>query len=196
MKHISDADLQAFLDRELPVEAAGLVSDHLQVCQACATRLKSFRGLFASVESLPEMALQKDLVPGVLSGIEPKIAIGPRMRWLLLAELAVGTASLFTALSWLKLSTPAWIAWLTTSLHSSVEPADWVGWLTSLETPVENGLSAFGSLTASATVPLAAALSVTGWAVFLAGLVIVGVAANGVILTRAGSPRGKDRRSA
>jgi len=196
MSHISDADLQAYLDDELSDHQRSLVHEHVGACAACGGRLGAFQSLYAEVESLPDAPLHQDLVPGVLARLAPQPAISTRVRWLLLAELALGVGALATALGWLKVSPPSWIAGLVPPLQVWVNFGDLVIWLRSLAAPVQAGISAFGSLSASATAPLAAALPVTGWAVILAGLLLAGLAANGVLLTRAAQPRREDRGSA
>lgn len=196
MNHISDADLQAFLDGELSAARHVLVTDHLDGCQSCMARLRSFQQLYARIESLPETVPDLSLVPGVLARLEPRRAISSVARWLLVAELALGAGSLVAALSWLDLTPPAWSSSLAVSLQAWFNPGDPAIWLRSLVTPIQLGISAVESLSASATAPLGAALPVTGWAVLLVGLLLAGLAANGLILTRAGQPRHEDRRSA
>jgi len=196
MSHISDAELQAFLDHELTDSQHSLVSEHVDACPACRARLGEFQNLYANIGSMPEAPLHADLVPGVLSRLAPQSVIGARLRWLLLAELALGGGAMISALNWLNLSLPAWIEGLGPSVQAWINPEALTMWLRSLTAPVLSGLSAFGSLSTSATAPLATALPVTGWGVILAGSLLAGLAANGLLLTRAIQPRREDRGSA
>lgn len=196
MNHIDDSELQTFLDGELPGTRRDQVSDHLADCSDCRARLDDIQALYTQIESVRDAALETDLVPGVLARLGPNRAISQRGRWLLVAELAFGLASMAAALSWLNITPPAWFDGLAQSLQVWFNLGDPSVWLHSLTTPIEMGFSAIGALSASAATPLGSALSVTGWGMLLAGLVVAGLVANGLILTRAGGQRREDRRSA
>lgn len=196
MNHISDADLQAFLDSELSDARHRHVVNHLNGCSACEVRLASFQELFAGIGSVEETPLRADLLTGIMARISPKRAISPRARWILVTELALGVGSLIAATGWDNLAATTWVFDLAGSPQLGINPGDLALWLQSLATPVEMGLSAIGALGASATGLLASVLPVTGWAVLLAALLVTGLAANGLILTRTGQARRDDRRSA
>jgi anti-sigma factor RsiW len=196
MSHISDDELQAFLDHELNDTQCSLVSEHLEACRACRARLGEFQSLFADIESMPEVPLHADLVSGVLSRLAPQSVISRRVRWFLLAELALGGGAMMAALRWLNLTLPAWTEGLGPTWQAWIHPEALAMWLRSLTAPVLDGLSTLGSFSTSATAPLSTALPVTGWVVILAGSLVVGLAANGLLLTRTIQPRRENRGSA
>lgn len=99
MTHIIEETLNEYLDNALAPSARADVDAHIAVCVACAAELASLRSLFAAIESLPEVPLQRDLTFDVLAGI-PSVRAGvPRsMRWAMLAQTLVVVVSL--ALVW------------------------------------------------------------------------------------------------
>jgi len=196
MSHISDVDLQAFLDHELNDAQRSLVSEHVEACPACRARLGEFQSLFANIESIPEVPLRADLVPGVLSRLAPQSVISRRVRWFLLAELALGGGAMIAALRWLNLTMPAWTEGLGPTWQAWIHPEALAMWLRSLTAPALDGLSTIGSFSTSATAPLSTALPVTGWVAILAGSLVAGLAANGLLLTRIIQPRRENRGSA
>jgi len=196
MSHISDVNLQAFLDHELNDAQRSLVSEHVVACPACRARLGEFQSLFANIESMPEVPLRADLVPGVLSRLAPQSVISRRVRWFLLAELALGGGAMIAALRWLNLTMPAWTEGLGPTWQAWIHPEALAMWLRSLTAPALDGLSTIGSFLTSATAPLSTALPVTGWVVILAGSLVAGLAANGLLLTRIIQPRRENRGSA
>jgi anti-sigma factor RsiW len=196
MSHISQTQLQAFLDGELSQEQRRRLSNHIAGCSSCEARMESMEALYGLIESLPEQRLEADLTPTILARLAPPTTLSSWARWLLLAELGLGVASLVAALGWLNWSIQSWsdLAWA--ALQSWVNTGDLALWLGSLWTPVQLGLDALGSLSDRAASPLSAALPVTGWAILLGALLLAGLAANGLILARAGQPRREEGRSA
>jgi anti-sigma factor RsiW len=196
MSHISEARLQAYLDGELSGPQGRRVIDHLDACKACQVRVQALQKLYDRIDSLPDEPLPLDLTPAVLARLTPRTRLSNRARWLLLVELVLGGGALGAALRWLRWSPTTW------GDQSLVAAKDWLNpqavtqWLNTLQAPIRDGLEAFGSLSASATAPLAAALPATGWAAVLGILLVAGLAANGLILVRAGQPRPKEGRSA
>ena len=57
--HISDVQLNEYLDNEIPDRAQ--IELHLKSCEDCTARLTALLRLFDEVESLPELALSRDL---------------------------------------------------------------------------------------------------------------------------------------
>ena len=194
MSHISDADLQAYLDDEVVEAQRGSISDHLADCATCRVRLERFEKLYSRIESIQDGSIGIDLAPAVIARLSPRRPISRRGRWLLAAELALGVATMAAALGWINPSPPPWIDGLALSLQAWTNLGDPTAWLSSLAAPVDLGLSLVASI--SASVPLGSALSVTGWAMLLAGCVVAGLAANGFLLTRVGGQRREDTRSA
>ncbi len=52
MKHLSDSEIQAFIDGELSPRQANRVEQHLQQCPACANRVKEQRAKISMVFSV------------------------------------------------------------------------------------------------------------------------------------------------
>lgn len=133
MTHLTEETLNEYLDNTLAPSARVAVEAHIALCADCTAEVAALRSLFAAIELLPEVPLQRDLTPDVLAGI-PAVRVSasslPRpMRWALFAQALVVVVSL--ALVWPLLDLSAlqmpivfpdwsvlarfvgsWIAWL------------------------------------------------------------------------------------
>jgi len=65
--HLDDILLNGYLDEALERSARTDVEAHLAHCPDCSTRLIELRTLFADLESLPDLPLERDLTPAVLA---------------------------------------------------------------------------------------------------------------------------------
>jgi anti-sigma factor RsiW len=65
--HLTDAQLNEYLDNE-PANRAQAES-HLSTCDNCAERLTALQALFNEIESLPEVALTRDLAAPIMSRV-------------------------------------------------------------------------------------------------------------------------------
>jgi hypothetical protein len=59
--HLSDGQLNEYLDGALAPEMHAAAVRHLAACADCARRLAALQALFAEIESLPEVSLSRDL---------------------------------------------------------------------------------------------------------------------------------------
>jgi predicted anti-sigma-YlaC factor YlaD len=73
--HFSDELLQEYLDAEVHEAQRVRIDEHVSGCSRCRARLGEFRRLFVTIESYPEVALEKDLAPAVVQAIA-----GARLR--------------------------------------------------------------------------------------------------------------------
>ncbi len=84
--HISSDKLQAYLDQEL--DQAGLqdVELHLGSCPFCREELSRLESVFARLENMPSLELEKDLSTSVLAQLrdEKKLPLG--ITWTLVLE--------------------------------------------------------------------------------------------------------------
>ncbi|HEY2979882.1 MAG TPA: zf-HC2 domain-containing protein [Anaerolineales bacterium] len=67
--HLSDEQLNEYLDQALTAEARAAAVAHLAACADCSARLTALQGLFAAIESLPEQALSRDLGGSVVHAL-------------------------------------------------------------------------------------------------------------------------------
>jgi len=65
--HLDEALLNEYLDQALAPSARTEVEAHLAHCPDCSARLMELRTLFADLEALPNLPLERDLAPGVLA---------------------------------------------------------------------------------------------------------------------------------
>src|SRR5204862_7958896 len=65
--HLDDVLLNEYLDKALEHSARIDVEAHLAHCPECAARLMELRTLFADLDALPDLRLERDLTPTVLA---------------------------------------------------------------------------------------------------------------------------------
>src|SRR5688572_17009003 len=65
--HLDDVLLNEYLDAALAPATRTEVETHLAHCPDCAARLMDLRALFADLEALPDLRLERDLTPTVLA---------------------------------------------------------------------------------------------------------------------------------
>ncbi len=96
--HPPEAELHAFLDRELDRSRQAALVAHLESCSLCAQRLERLKGLFTLIESAPEIALESDLSGAVLRALS---YTGRRLPRLAALEAALAVVLLLLAIPWL-----------------------------------------------------------------------------------------------
>jgi anti-sigma factor RsiW len=69
MSHLTEEQLNLYLDDELSTVERAAVEAHLAGCDACRTELASLRALFTALDALQPAALAADLTPVVLRGV-------------------------------------------------------------------------------------------------------------------------------
>jgi predicted anti-sigma-YlaC factor YlaD len=79
MSHLTEEQLNLYLDGELSTVERAAVETHLAGCDACRTELASLRALFTALDALQPEALATDLTPVVLRGVA---AERQRATWL------------------------------------------------------------------------------------------------------------------
>ncbi len=72
MNHLTDSQLNEYLDDTLDETTKIKFDSHLQTCEDCSARLCELKFLFTSLESLPEVKLRRDLSPAILARLPQK----------------------------------------------------------------------------------------------------------------------------
>jgi hypothetical protein len=72
MKHLTDIQLNEYLDGTLDALTKRHCDKHLADCDSCRARLDELRSLFAELSTLPEARLPHDLTAKVLAGLPSK----------------------------------------------------------------------------------------------------------------------------
>jgi hypothetical protein len=67
MNHLSDLQLNEYLDDRMSPEDRYALDEHLKLCESCRSRLEEFHLVFDRLAGLPEARLSHDLAPGILS---------------------------------------------------------------------------------------------------------------------------------
>lgn len=118
MPHLSEETLHEYLDDALAPAIRADVDAHLATCADCTAELAELRGLFAAIESLPLVALERDLMPAVLTQIGvAKVGVPGVVRWALAVQVlavavSVGLIAALVDFSALKLPTVS-LTWPT-----------------------------------------------------------------------------------
>ncbi len=103
MKHLSDEDIQAYLDRGAAETA--IADDHLKECPSCRRILEEYRALYGALSDEECFAPSTGLATRALSGLKTRAAAKP------LREFTETLAAAFGIVAALAVS--AWVnAWL------------------------------------------------------------------------------------
>ncbi|MFP3854928.1 MAG: anti-sigma factor family protein [Anaerolineales bacterium] len=97
-EHFSDEEFYEYLDGELVEMDARRLRVHIKECAQCRQQLAQAEQLFARVESLPELALERDLAPEILQEIEAQEGMSRSLPWWIAAE---ALAALAVLVGWL-----------------------------------------------------------------------------------------------
>lgn len=96
--HLDEFMLHEYLDDALDLRVRAEVEAHLTTCPECAARLAELQALFAAIEALPDVPLQRDLTPEVLETLRPApVTASPLLRWTTALQLAAAIALLLFA---------------------------------------------------------------------------------------------------
>lgn len=107
MSHLTEEQLNLYLDDELSLVERAAVETHLAGCEACRNELASLQALFIALDALQPEALAADLTPAVLRGMaaeRQRAAWRRRIGWLIPA-LQGAAVVLLLAFGWSALAT-------------------------------------------------------------------------------------------
>jgi anti-sigma factor RsiW len=81
--HLSDEQLQALLDGDLPAGEAREAHVHAEACRACAVRLERWEALFLKLEDLPALSPSPAFRARIVEALPRRAGAGARVRgWL------------------------------------------------------------------------------------------------------------------
>ncbi|MEW5829093.1 MAG: zf-HC2 domain-containing protein, partial [Chloroflexota bacterium] len=104
MDHLNEDQLNQYLDDLLDEDSLRQAENHLAQCVGCRARLDEIQFVFASLESLPEVRLTRDLTPAILAKLPQRPAIRLWSPW-----LAAQWGSLAGVLFWLGMQAAQFI---------------------------------------------------------------------------------------
>jgi hypothetical protein len=120
--HLTDEELNAYLDSELEPSAFEAVQKHLLKCDDCAARMEAVGGLFAQIESIPEISYQGDLADPVLTALQGTDASKARFPWWTALQLGLAGLLLVLIAPLSRLGPEGW-RWLAQIITM---PANWL----------------------------------------------------------------------
>ena len=96
MKHLTETQLNEYLDDVLDSTARAHMDAHLSDCADCRDRLASLQAVFQALASLPEETLGRDLTPPVLNGLPRSLSgLGWQLAFAVQAGMSLGLLLLF-----------------------------------------------------------------------------------------------------
>lgn len=171
MNHLSDEQLNLYLDEQLEAAERTLIEGHLATCPACQAALARLHSLFLTLEALPTAPLPFDLTEAVLAQLpaSPAPRPAPLLRLALVAQVA-----LIVLLAWglAPLSLPR-LPVVLPPLPSVEGAALVAGWLAHGQA-VGARLAGLGDILVFPLLPLAPA----EWALLLAALFVIWLLGN------------------
>lgn len=181
--HLSDEDLQSYLDGELGESRAHWASAHLEMCATCRERVGTLEGVIDALSGLSDVPWQGDLAPRVLNRIHSGVAARRPWPWLLGAQ---GLAAAALAV-WAGQATAAeWVGYVAGRFQA---PPSWLlevlAWARTAGEAVWGEAAAWVEFTAQslARVPAAPwAASLSASPSLLAGLLVLWLAGNSLLL--------------
>jgi hypothetical protein len=103
--HILETRLYEYLDGALSPRDKFETDEHLQICSTCQAQLNELQLFFSALEGLPDIPLEVDLAPGIVSSISSLESIWRSGRWLALLQMTIATAVLVFSWPLLQLGT-------------------------------------------------------------------------------------------
>ena len=87
MEHLTDTQLNDYLDGTLESAAQARMAEHFSTCADCQARLASLQTVFKALASLPEEMLERDLTSSVLRSLPRSFS---KLGWRLALAVQVG----------------------------------------------------------------------------------------------------------
>ncbi len=98
MDHLTESQLNEYLDNALSAPELRLIEMHLSGCVDCRNKVEAQRSLFQWLAKLPEETLSRDLTPLVLSRLpEQKLRLGWKLILAVQSGIALGLTILVSA---------------------------------------------------------------------------------------------------
>jgi len=96
MKHMTETQLNEYLDGALEASQQALMQVHLSDCAVCRARLVSLQTVFEALAALPEETSERDLTPSVLQALpHSSSGLGLRLVFAMQAGISLGLMLLF-----------------------------------------------------------------------------------------------------
>jgi hypothetical protein len=102
MNHITENELNAYLDDMLEESERWRIEIHLAECLACRARFQELQLVFDNLAALPETELSRDLTPAILSHLPQRKTFFVRSRNLAAQWGVVLGVSLWSAMQFVK----------------------------------------------------------------------------------------------
>jgi hypothetical protein len=95
MTHLTESQLNEYLDKALSAPEQGILEQHLSGCADCRNKMETLRSLFHMLDGLPEESLTHDLAPLVMDRLpDRKIGLGWKLVIAFQTGIAIGLAIL------------------------------------------------------------------------------------------------------
>jgi anti-sigma factor RsiW len=128
--HLTDEQLNEYLDNEINDPAQ--VEIHLSSCADCAARLAARQALFDEIESLPEIALSRDLTAPVVRQLSGRASLPRSLRLAVILQFTAAIVILVFSAPFVVQFLSSYVASLQTPSFAGVllqVQAQWTAWL-------------------------------------------------------------------
>lgn len=96
MKHLTDSEIQTYLDGGSDGEAHKKIEMHLAGCQHCRKELQTYRALYGYLSAAPAVSLSPAFAGKVISRLERGESERPLFEWLMFGvSVLIGLAAFF-----------------------------------------------------------------------------------------------------
>ncbi len=94
MDHITETQLNLYLDNQLDESGLQKVALHLSQCPDCRKKIDELRLVFTSLAELPDTAIARDLTPDILSRLprKPTMSRSLAMQWGIVLGVSIWSA--------------------------------------------------------------------------------------------------------
>lgn len=96
MKHLTDSEIQTYLDGGSDDETHKKIEMHLAGCQHCRKELQTYRALYGYLAAAPAVSLSPAFAGNIISRIERGESERPLFEWLMFGiSVLIGLAAFF-----------------------------------------------------------------------------------------------------
>jgi len=111
MNHLTETQLNEYLDGELDAPARAVADEHLSACDSCRRSLADIETATSLLTSLPDEPLAHNLAPSVLANLpRPRLALGWKFVLAAQAGVGIGVSILVVSNLLLRFDPRTWLA--------------------------------------------------------------------------------------
>jgi hypothetical protein len=133
--HLTDEQLNEYLDHEA-ADSAG-IELHLSTCEDCFARLAALQDLFSEIESLPDVELSRDVLPGFVPGLNLPVELPRSLRLTVTLQAALAAVAILVAAPFVMQFLSPYVSGISGTYFTELLlqlQSQWMAWLDMLST--------------------------------------------------------------